>query len=428
MAAAAAMEHHGIPIDRPMLETLRTDWDRIKTRLIARIDGQYGVFDGTTFKHDRFAAWLVRQQIPWPRLPSGDLDLSNDTFRQMARSYRSVAPLRELRHALSQLRLSELAVGSDDRNRCLISPFRARTGRNAPSNTKFIFGPSVWLRQLIRPAAGAALAYVDYAQQEFGIAAALSGDDRMREAYLSADPYLTFAKQARAVPTEATKRTHGPVRDVYKLVVLGVQYGMHSAALATKIGQPESIARDLLRQHRETYARFWRWSDGVVDYAMQRNVLHTVFDWRMRVGPLTTDRALRNFPMQANGAECLRLACVLALRRGVKVIAPVHDAVLIEASADQIDQAVRTTQEVMRCASTAVLGGFALSTDAKVIRYPDRYRDPRGEHMWNTVQAILREPDSQVSEHVQSRRSAPPRLGAAGVPAPATRAAVASGY
>ena len=62
--------------------------------------------------------------------------MTDDTFRQMARGFPEVAPLRELRYALSQMRLSELAVGQDGRNRCLISPFRARTGRNQPSNSK----------------------------------------------------------------------------------------------------------------------------------------------------------------------------------------------------------------------------------------------------------------------------------------------------
>jgi hypothetical protein len=42
----------------------------------------------------------------------------------------------------------------------------------------------------------AGLAYIDYQQQEFGIAAALSGDQLMLAAYLSSGPYLTFAKQA----------------------------------------------------------------------------------------------------------------------------------------------------------------------------------------------------------------------------------------
>jgi len=94
----------------------------------------------------------------------------------MAKVYPAISPLRELRSTLSDLRLSDLAVGHDGRNRTMLSAFRARTGRNQPSNSKFIFGPSVWLRGLIKPPPGYAVAYIDWAKQEVGIAAALSGD------------------------------------------------------------------------------------------------------------------------------------------------------------------------------------------------------------------------------------------------------------
>ena len=75
MAAAAAMERAGVPIDTEMLARLRRHWVDIQDRLIADIDASYGVFEGRTFKADRFAAWLARTGIPWPRLASGRLDL-----------------------------------------------------------------------------------------------------------------------------------------------------------------------------------------------------------------------------------------------------------------------------------------------------------------------------------------------------------------
>ena len=151
MAAVARMERNGVPIDVSTLDLLRRNWSRIQDQLIAEIDADYGVYDGRAFKADRFAAWLAQAGIPWPRLGSGRLDLSDDAFREMARGYPKIAPLRELRGALSEMRLSDLAVGRDGRNRTMLSAFRARTGRNQPSNTKFIFGPSVWLRGLIQP-------------------------------------------------------------------------------------------------------------------------------------------------------------------------------------------------------------------------------------------------------------------------------------
>jgi DNA polymerase I len=398
MAAAARMERNGVPIDTVTFVRLKRYWLPIKDQLIAEIDADYGVFEGRTFKADRFAAWLGRTGIPWPQLASSRLDLSDNAFREAARIHPRVAPLRELRGALSEMRLSDLAVGRDGRNRTLLSAFRARTGRYQPSNTKFIFGPSVWLRGLIQPPPGHGLAYIDWAQQEFGIAAALSGDPLMMDAYRSGDPYLAFAKQAGAVPVDATKATHQAARDQFKACVLAVQYGMGAEALARRIGQPPIRARDLLRLHRETYRVFWRWSDAAVDHAMLTGSLHTVFGWRVQVPAESNDRSLRNFPMQANGAEMLRLACCLATERGIDVCAPVHDAVLISAPLERLDADVVRMQDAMREASRVVLNGFELGTDATVVRYPDRYMDERGVAMWQRVMTLLErmEADNQV--------------------------------
>lgn len=343
------------------------------------------------FSAARFAEWLARSGIPWPRLDSGALALDRDTFREMARAHPKVATLRELRDTLSELQMETLAVGSDGRNRCLLSAFASKTGRNQPSNARFIFGPSVWLRGLIRPDPGCALAYVDWEQQEFGIAAALSGDKAMQAAYLSGDPYLAFAKRAHAVPANATKQTYGPIREQFKACVLAVQYGMGERSLAQRIGQPEAYARELLRLHRQTFPRFWRWSQSAVDHAMLHGYLYTVFGWRVHVGQEANPRSLANFPMQANGAEMLRVACCLATERGIHVCAPVHDALLVEGPSDEIKSIVAATQDAMREASETALGGFALRTDAKVVGYPERFMDPRGERMWNVVWRLIDE-------------------------------------
>ncbi len=397
MVAAARIERNGVPIDVKTLGLLQQHWSDIQDQLIAEMDKDYGVFDGRTFKADRFAAWLARNNIPWPTLESGRLDLNDDTFREMARGYPAVAPLRELRAALSQMRLSDLAVGQDGRNRTMLSAFQARTSRNQPSNTKFIFGPSVWLRGLIKPPPGYGIAYIDWAQQEFGIAAALSGDPLMIAAYRSGDPYLESAKQAGAAPADATKATHKTVRDQFKSTVLAVQYGMGADSLAQRISQPPIRARELLRMHQETYRVFWAWSDRVVDHAMLTGSLQTVFGWRVQVPEVANVRSLRNFPMQANGAEMLRLACCLATERGIEVCAPVHDAVLICAPLDRLDADVERMQQAMREASRIVLDGFELGTDAKIVRYPDRYMDERGVAMWDRVMKLIREREQKTA-------------------------------
>jgi hypothetical protein len=97
--------------------------------------------------------------------------------------------------------------------------------------------------------------------------------------------------------------------------------------------------------------------------------------------------------MQGNGAEMLRLASCLATENDVRVCAPVHDALLIEAPLDMLEEHVRITQEAMEEASAIVLNGFRLRSETKLILYPKRYLDKRkatdnpakGTAMWNKV-------------------------------------------
>jgi DNA polymerase I-like protein with 3'-5' exonuclease and polymerase domains len=286
--------------------------------------------------------------------------------------------------------LNDLAVGRDGRNRTILSALRARSGRNQPSNSKFIFGPSVWLRGLIKPPPGHGIAYIDWKQQEFGIAAYLSGDANMIAAYESEDCYLAFGKQAALIPADGSKGTHPQQRGLCKQCVLATQYGQGPTGLAGRIGQPEIVARDLLRIHRETYSVFWRWSDAALDTAMSSNSLHTTFGWHIHVGEDSNPRSLRNFPMQANGAEMMRIAACLATERGIEVCAPVHDAFLICAPLDRLEADIARMRQAMADASRAVLAGFEIGTDVLVVKYPGRFMDEdRGRTMWDKVLNLL---------------------------------------
>jgi hypothetical protein len=394
MAAVARMERAGVPIDTVTHRQLIEHWDTIKCDLVAQVDTAFGVYDGMTFKKERFRNFLLSHGIPWPTLRSGELALDEDTFRSQTKRWRELQPLHELRSSLSGMRLTGLDVGADGRNRCLLSPFAAVTGRNQPSNTKFIFGPARWMRGLIQPPEGWGLAYIDFSSQEIAIAAGLSGDERMAEGYLDGDPYLAFAKAAHLAPPDATKASHKPIRDRCKSIVLGVNYGMGPEAMASAAGITPAEAKELLRLHRSTYGRFWRWSEDTVSRAMISNEIRTVFGWRRRIGwqpngQSPNARSLMNFPMQANGAEMMRIAAIAATEAGIEVSAPVHDAFVISAPIDRLDADVATMRDLMSAAGRVVTGGLNVRTDVEMVRWPDRYMDERGEAMWNRVIALL---------------------------------------
>src|SRR5437660_8926720 len=103
--------------------------------------------------------------------------------------------------------------------------------------------------------------------------------------------------------------------------------------------------------------------------------LHTVLGWRVRVPAVSNERSLRNFHMQANGAEMLRLACCLGTENGILICAPVHDAVLITAPVDRLEADIVKMRGYMEQASSIVLAGLKLQTEAKTVIHPGHYWD-----------------------------------------------------
>jgi DNA polymerase-1 len=389
--AVSAMMWAGIPIDVELLGIFRENWKYLQEQLIAAVDVDYHVYDGTTFKLDLFGDCLAANNIPWPRTETGRLATDDDTFKEMAKAYPKVSPLRELRSSVGKMRLfDDLAVGKDARNRTPLWAFGTKTSRNAPSSTEYIFGNAVWLRGLIRPPKGFGVAYIDWSQQEFAIAAALSGDHKMQAAYRSGDAHLALAKQAGAVPADATKESHPHVRALFKQCNLAIQYMMGERSFALRIGEPPIVARDLLNAHRNTFKIFWKWSDAAVDTAVLRGNLHTTFGWPIHVTEKYNPRSIRNFPMQANGAEMMRLAACLITEREVELSGSIHDAFLVCSKLETLDEHIRIARSAMEEASRIVLDGFGLRTDVQVVKWPDRYMDEdRGRVMWVRVMQVL---------------------------------------
>lgn len=391
MCAVARIEAYGVPVDRARIELLRVAWPEIHQRVFELTDQSYGVFKGTRFLPRVFEDWLAHRGIDWPRTSEGRLELSDGTFRDMARRSPEIRPLKEILTTLSCFDPHALKVGRDGYNRPHLRPFSSCTGRNQPSSKASVLGSAAWVRNLVRPAPGHALALIDWGQQEFGIAAALSQDAAMMAAYVTGDPYMAFAVMAGAAPADANAATHHDVRERFKACMLGVQYGMGAATLARITGLSPSVAQHLMTQHRSVFGGYWRWSSAVENEALLSRQMASVFGWSMRIRPEATPGLIRNFPMQANGAEMLRLACCLATERGIRICAPLHDAVLIETPRATAQEAIEVTSDAMAEASSIVLDGFTLRTTCRVIDHPQSLGDQRGAVVWKYVEQAIDE-------------------------------------
>ena len=291
------------------------------TALVPTIDAQYGVYvrgkDGDWhFNVARFEDYLARAGIDWPRdEASGKLNLRRKTFDSMAKAWPELEALRQLRHARDKMRRIKLAVGSDGRNRTVLWPFASKTSRTQPKAAQWIFSPSIWLRSLIKPAPGRAIAYIDWSSMEFQIAAALSECRPMLELYASGSPYISFAKRFDEAPPEATKKIARPrARTLQgRLPRRAIRHadrdagaaagpvhvrGQRNARPAPRAVQSVlAMGRKTGPRARSTPASCPRLSAG-----------------RCRTGITEFNaRSIGNWPVQSTGADILRLACVWAI-------------------------------------------------------------------------------------------------------------------
>ena len=389
MKAAAPIEWNGTPIDTATLALLRQYWTEIQDELIAEIDRDYGVFEGRSFRLERWERWLVDARHPLAA--AGE------------------RPARPDRRHLS-------ADGAGASSRVADAGVAQRAVRHAA-------GRSGGRQRRAQPHApvGLPIAHRPLPAEQYAI--------HLRPERMAAKPDPATARARRRlhrlVPAGA-RHCGGAVRrrrDAGRLHVGRSLSRIRQAGRRRSVGRHQAHPRPAARAvqavrpgcglrdgsgragaaHRPARDRCPRpaagaprnlppvlgWSDAAVDRAMLTGSISTTFGWPIHIGPNSNPRSLRNFPCQANGAEMLRLAACFATEQGIEVCALIHDAVLICGAARPARRRHRAHARRMAKASRIVLDGFELRTDVHPVRYPDRYHDPRGAVMWDRVMRLI---------------------------------------
>jgi hypothetical protein len=402
------MNWYGLPID---VETYRR-FQRQRLRVIAKMQRELNealgaeIYYNGVFKRNEVFRFMLRNKIPIPihpktRKPTIErkyLKSMVEAFPPLKTYYRNT----KIIDALSDL---SLEIGDDNRNRFWANPFATKTGRNAPSGNKNLFGLPFTMRCLFKPETDTAIAQVDYGSQEIGIAAFLSKDPQLIHDYLSGDVYEAFAANALGILKPTAQQ-----RQIYKACTLGRIYGQGAPALARNLGITLSHAYRIMDQLDERYPVLNAWLNRVVTKAAHCIPITCVHGWSLTAtGRKGEERTFLNFPMQANAAECMRLVVVRASAAGLRLIGVAHDSFLIEAPIDQIEQHVARLQEIMHGVSRDLFGG-ELRADCKpedIVRYPDRFADKReretGMANWNRLLALIADAEQEEENGGSSR-------------------------
>jgi hypothetical protein len=243
------------------------------------------------------------------------------------------------------------SVGDDGRVRPYFGIYGAQSSRSQPSATGFIFLKSAMFRGLVAPKQGKVIIGADFSQQEILIAALLSGDRSLIAAYASGDVYTYFAKEAKAIPPEGTKKTHPEIRDRFKSTTLGVQFSMGSTSLANKItadtGKYTTVeeAKRLIDLYNTTFSSLYAWKRDIIrnyQTAQLEGMPHTLklpCGWRM-CGDNDNGPSVGNMLIQGTGASIMRESVIKAGEEGLKVIMTLHDALYIEAELETWEEDV----------------------------------------------------------------------------------------
>jgi DNA polymerase I len=391
----ALIQARGMPIDMALWNLIQENKAAVIGELLRRFDPSFGSNDPIYTpegkrSYARFERWLAQTGVlAWPRLDSGQLDISGDAFRLMYH-VPGIEGLHALGDSLGVIVRAKLPIGRDGRNRPALFPFGTATGRNA--HAKSLYNAHAGMRSLMVFPADTIGVYLDWRTQEVGIAGALSGDQALMDAYRSGDVYHALARNSGLTDDPDIthwKKTQADVRHRMKGLQLGINYGMGVPSLAKGLDRHPLIASTLIEKHRRTHPVFWQWRDNQVQVAMLDRRIESVFGWPLRISSSPNKRTLYNYPMQSGGGEMLRLAAWRLCEAGIVPSMLVHDGILLEVQdKEQIAHAI----EIMRGAGRDVCGGFEIDVDVdQMLEHGARYRDKRpvAQAMWKTIMDVL---------------------------------------
>jgi hypothetical protein len=391
----ARIQARGMLIDVERWNLVQENKPAVIGELLRRFDPSYGSEEPIytpegEWSYARFERYLIRSGVPfWPRLPSGQLDVDGDAFRMMS-FIPGIERLHALRDSLNVIAKAKLPIGHDGRNRPSLFPFCTLTGRNA--HRRSLFNAHASMRSFMVAPEDRMLVYLDWKAQEIGILAARSGDRGLMQAYRDGDVYHAFAHAAGLTNDPDQKHwkdINQAQRQRMKSLMLAVNYGMGVPSLAKSLNQHPLIASGLIEWHRRLYLPSWQWREEQVQRAMLNRRIESVFGWPLYLSTSPNKRTLYNFPVQSDGAECLRLAAWLLCEARIIPSMLIHDGILIEVQdQEQIEHAI----EIMRAAGRDVCGGFELDVEIDQLLKPgQRYRDKRelAEQMWDTIMDVL---------------------------------------
>jgi len=416
VGCVAQVERNGIPIDTTLVSKFNKYWPVVKNNLIKEVNQEIDVFnDDQTVSFEKFNQLIRRNNLDrkWPRMKTGNFTTNKKVIKQNLNN-EDISKFNELRNLQNMTKLTNYEPSGDGRVRTNFNMFGTVTSRASPSSSKYVFSASKWARNFIRPSYGNWLVYLDYSSQEPGVMGYLSGDENLIKAYHSGDIYLHTAKLFGMAPEDATKKSHPKERAIFKVLYLANSYGQGPLAVAEALKCSVARAKELQNKYRKVYNKYFTWNDGIIEAGLTNKYLTTNYGWQRHINNLFTvkdgkkkhiHKSLMNWPIQSHGAEILRMALMDLTDNYFKVVALVHDAVMLEIPIPEFQQRLEEAKQIMVDASVKVVGG-PIRVDQDIIKTNYKQLDENGKP--NKDQLLFEKIMNEINRYTRSSQNVHP--------------------
>ena len=220
------------------------------------------------------------------------------------------------------------------------------------------------IRKVFVPKEGCVFVDADYSQIELRILAHMSGDERLIEAYRSAqDIHAITASQVFHVPLDEVTPLQ---RRNAKAVNFGIVYGISAFGLSEGLSISRKEAVEYIDKYFETYPGVKTFLDGLVKQGKEQGYVTTLYGRRRPIPELKSanfmqrqfgERVAMNSPIQGTAADVMKIAMIAVDRelkkRGLKsrIVLQIHDELLIETARDEIEAVKEILTDKMKHAA-----------------------------------------------------------------------------
>ena len=216
------------------------------------------------------------------------------------------------------------------------------------------------IRKVFVPKDGCVFLDADYSQIELRVLAHMSGDEKLIDAYRSAEDIHTMtASQVFHVPVDMVTPE---MRRNAKAVNFGIIYGISSFGLSNDLSISVSEAKQYIDSYFHTYPKIKTFLDNLVQSAKDKGYSETILGRKRPIPALSSknfrlrsfgERVAMNAPIQGTAADIMKIAMIRVFNelysRNLKsrLILQVHDELLIETYKDEVDEVKSILEEAM---------------------------------------------------------------------------------